>query len=107
MDCLVCLCWFKYNRKYFAVSFNHLRHTPRVCVSSTLLWFSSNILLDSEMKARISDFGLIRSSSSELSNRTSTQTSNPIGTGVYMAHEAYSGTVSYAMDVFSFGVVSR
>ena len=58
------------------------------------------------MKARISDFGLIRSSSSELSNRTSTQTTNPIGTSVYMSPEAYSGSVSYAMDAFSFGVVS-
>ena len=68
--------------------------------------YSSNILLDSNMKARISDFGLIRSTSSELTSKVSTQTTNPIGTSVYMSPEAYNGAVSYAMDVFSFGVVS-
>ncbi|CAK8676056.1 unnamed protein product [Clavelina lepadiformis] len=66
---------------------------------------SSNILLDSEMKPRISDFGLIRSTDSEASNRTSTKTNNPIGTLVYMSPEAYKGVVSNAMDVYSFGVV--
>ena len=58
------------------------------------------------MKPRISDFGLIRSTDSEASNRTSTKTNNPIGTLVFMSPEAYKGVVSNAMDVYSFGVVS-
>ncbi|XP_078488424.1 interleukin-1 receptor-associated kinase 4 [Ciona intestinalis] len=66
---------------------------------------SSNILLDSNMKPRISDFGLIRSTSTETVDLTSTKTTNPIGTMVYMSPEAFRGVVSYSMDVYSFGVV--
>nr|CAB3256812.1 interleukin-1 receptor-associated kinase 4 [Phallusia mammillata] len=66
---------------------------------------SSNILLDSNMQPRISDFGLIRSTSNTQTSRTSTNTAHPIGTWVYMSPEACKGTVSYAMDVYSFGVV--
>uniref|UniRef100_F6YIF4 non-specific serine/threonine protein kinase n=1 Tax=Ciona intestinalis TaxID=7719 RepID=F6YIF4_CIOIN len=66
---------------------------------------SSNILLDSNMKPRISDFGLIRSTSTKTVDLTSTKTTNPIGTMVYMSPEAFKGVVSYSMDVYSFGVV--
>jgi len=66
---------------------------------------SSNILLDQEMNPQISDFGLIRSLGGSNNQVLSTQTSNPIGTLVYMAPEGYLGTITLAMDVFSFGVV--
>nr|XP_039263817.1 interleukin-1 receptor-associated kinase 4-like [Styela clava] len=65
---------------------------------------SSNILLDTETRPRISDFGLIRSVISA-PETTSTVTKNPIGTPLYMAPEAIRGEVSTAMDVYSFGIV--
>lgn len=60
---------------------------------------SSNILLDSSMRAKIANFGLAKSGCNAI-------TVHIVGTQGYIAPEYLSdGVVSTRMDVFSFGVV--
>ncbi|XP_030543481.1 serine/threonine receptor-like kinase NFP [Rhodamnia argentea] len=60
---------------------------------------SSNILLDSNMRAKIANFGLAKSGCNAI-------TMHIVGTQGYIAPEYLSdGVVSTRMDVFSFGVV--
>lgn len=60
---------------------------------------SSNILLDSTMRAKIANFGLAKSGHNAI-------TMHIVGTQGYLAPEYLSdGVVSTKMDVFSFGVV--
>ncbi|OWM87841.1 hypothetical protein CDL15_Pgr019425 [Punica granatum] len=60
---------------------------------------SSNILLDSSMRAKIANFGLAKSGCNAI-------TMHIVGTQGYIAPEYLSdGVVSTRMDVFSFGVV--
>lgn len=60
---------------------------------------SSNILLDSNMRAKIANFGLARSGCNAI-------TMHIVGTQGYIAPEYLAdGVVSTKMDVFSFGVV--
>lgn len=60
---------------------------------------SSNILLDSSMRAKIANFGLAKSGHNAI-------TMHIVGTQGYLAPEYMSdGVVSTKMDVFSFGVV--
>ncbi|KAM0848182.1 hypothetical protein ACQ4PT_054518 [Festuca glaucescens] len=64
---------------------------------------ASNILLDSHMNPKISDFGLARLFDSD---RPSTITSQVVGTLGYMAPEyAVLGHLSVKLDVYSFGVL--
>ncbi|XP_062208466.1 cysteine-rich receptor-like protein kinase 10 [Phragmites australis] len=63
----------------------------------------SNILLDGQMNAKISDFGIARMSSS---STTESQAIIPMGTPGYMAPECFSAnSISVKSDVFSFGVL--
>ncbi|VVB13187.1 unnamed protein product [Arabis nemorensis] len=63
---------------------------------------TSNILLGEDMRAKVSDFGLVRSIEE---GRESFKTKN-VGTYGYMAPEyALTGRVSRKIDVYSFGVV--
>ncbi|TVU23979.1 hypothetical protein EJB05_26371, partial [Eragrostis curvula] len=65
---------------------------------------SSNILLDSEMNPKISDFGLAKIFSSN--NTEESTTRRVVGTYGYMAPEyASEGLFSIKSDVFSFGVL--
>ncbi|XP_044267145.1 putative receptor-like protein kinase At1g72540 [Tribolium madens] len=62
---------------------------------------TANILLDSNNKPKLCDFGLIKRALNQNTNTASTI----FGTSAYMAPEAFRGDVSVRLDTFSFGVV--
>ncbi|XP_023323721.1 interleukin-1 receptor-associated kinase 4 [Eurytemora carolleeae] len=64
-----------------------------------------NILLDSDLRPKISDFGLVRLTGEGDFGLSVDQTNTLMGTPLYMAPEAMRGEVSDKMDVYSFGVV--
>jgi len=66
---------------------------------------SANVLLTSEMRAKLGDFGLAKHFNKPSQNQTTMLTSTILGTSAYMAPEAFRGDVSPKIDVFAFGVV--
>lgn len=62
---------------------------------------SANVLLDSYMRAKVGDFGLVRSSAIESTQKTA----NVMGTSGYLAPEYLRGDITVKLDTYSFGVV--
>ena len=62
---------------------------------------SANVLLDSCMRAKVGDFGLVRSSAIESIQKTA----NIMGTSGYLAPEYLRGDITVKLDTYSFGVV--
>ena len=63
---------------------------------------AKNVLLTTDMMAKITDFGVSRIVERAWPGANSTQN---VGTLVYMPPEAFEGTVTNKLDIFSFGVL--
>ncbi|KAF5278784.1 hypothetical protein FQR65_LT15512 [Abscondita terminalis] len=81
-----------------AVSYLHTAYTTPLIHRDIK---TANILLDSNNKPKICDFGLVKLLTSPNTNTSTTA----FGTSAYMAREAFRGDVSIKLDTFSFGVV--
>ncbi|KAF0909147.1 hypothetical protein E2562_031898 [Oryza meyeriana var. granulata] len=67
---------------------------------------AANVLLDDDMVAKISDFGIARRFNSSSGHQDCTITDRIIGTPGYMSPEyAMDGKLSFMQDVYSFGVL--
>ncbi|XP_055534327.1 uncharacterized protein LOC129723879 [Wyeomyia smithii] len=72
-------------------------HSPQVQVIHRDVTLA-NVLLDGNSIAKLCDFGLVK-------RIDSMTTTSVMGTGPYLAPESLRGTVTPAMDIYSFGVV--
>ncbi|GFY94770.1 protein kinase superfamily protein [Actinidia rufa] len=83
-----------------ALEFLHEHTTPSVIHRD---FKSSNVLLDQEFRAKVSDFGLAKTGSDKINGQISTRV---LGTTGYLAPEyASTGKLTTKSDVYSYGVV--
>ena len=75
---------------------------------SCILVLCSNcdVLLDANMHAKISDFGLAKEQPSMPDGKSYVKVESMRGSRGYEADEYYDGQLNTKLDVFSFGVVS-
>ena len=72
---------------------------------SALHTHSSNILLDGEMHAKISDFGMAKKMPLLSKGKSFVKVNEACGTAGYQAPEYLRGEMGPKLDVYSFGVV--
>lgn len=72
-------------------------------------FFSSNVLLDKNFTAKLSDFGIARVlvPSGDATRGGTQKTSRVQGTNAYLSPEASRGTITVKMDAFALAIVSR
>jgi len=69
--------------------------------------YSSNILLNNNMQAKLGDFGFARPLPKRAGGRSFAVTNECCGTEGFIAPEFYRGEIGPKVDVFAFGIVSQ